>query len=247
MASAHRSRSILVIGGSRGIGAAIVERFAREDARIAFTFVSRSEEAERTATRARASGATVLSIRADSADAAAIQDAVEKAAGAHGGIDVLVVSAGVAAMAPVETFALADLDRTLAVNLRGVFIAIQAAAKHMSKGGRIVTIGSCNAERMPFQGGSVYAMSKAGLVGLVKGLSRDLGPRGITVNNVQPGPVDTDMNPAQGDFADMLRGFLAVGRYGEGDEIAALVAFLASPDAAFITGASLAIDGGFTA
>ena len=136
----------------------------------------------------------------------------------------------------------------LAVNLRAVFVATQAAVKHMMAGGRVITIGSCNADRVPFSGGSVYAMSKAALVGFVKGLARDLGPRGITVNNVQPGPIDTDMNPANSEFADMLRTqVLALPHYGTADEIAAMVAYLAGPEAGFITGASLAIDGGFTA
>src|SRR6185369_8955173 len=139
-----------------------------------------------------------------------------------------------------------DFDRTLAINLRAVFVAIQAAVKHMAAGGRIITIGSCNAERMPFAGGSVYAMSKAALVGLVKGLARDLGPRGITINNVQPGPVDTEMNPANSEFAEILRKqIMALPRYGTADEIAAMVAYLAGPEAGFVTGASLTIDGGF--
>ena len=242
-----RDKSVLVIGGSRGIGAAIVRRFAREGAHVAFTFASHFEQAELAAKQARASGVKVLPIQADSAQESEIRSAVAQTVAAHGGLDILVVNAGVAAMAPVEDFDIADLDRMLSVNLRGVFIAAQAAVKHLPRGGRIITVGSCNAERMPFQGGSVYAMSKAGLVGLVKGLARDLGPRGITVNNVQPGPVDTDMNPAQGDFADLLRGLTALGRYGNGDEIAAFVAFLAGPEAGYISGASLTIDGGFTA
>lgn len=134
------------------------------------------------------------------------------------------------------------------MNLRAVFIATQAAVKHMKAGGRIINIGSCNAERVPFAGGAVYAMSKAALVGLVKGLARDLGPRGITVNNVQPGPVDTDMNPADSDFAELLRKqVMALPRYGTADEIAAMVAYLAGPEAGFVTGVSLTIDGGFTA
>jgi 3-oxoacyl-[acyl-carrier protein] reductase len=128
-----------------------------------------------------------------------------------------------------------------------VFVAVQAATKHMKAGGRIINIGSCNADRMPFPGGAVYAMSKAALVGLVKGLARDLGPRGITINNIQPGPVDTDMNPADGEFAESLKSLMAIPRYGTGDEIAAMVAYLAGPEAGFVTGASLTIDGGFTA
>jgi 3-oxoacyl-[acyl-carrier protein] reductase len=157
-------------------------------------------------------------------------------------------NAGIGVIAPIDDYRLEDFDRTLAVNLRAVFVAIQSAVKHMKTGGRIITIGSCNAERMPFGGGAVYAMSKAALVGLVKGLARDLGPRGITVNNVQPGPIDTDMNPAGSDFAEMLRRqVLALPRYGTADEIAAMVAYLAGPEAGYLTGASLTIDGGFTA
>jgi 3-oxoacyl-[acyl-carrier protein] reductase len=173
--------------------------------------------------------------------------AVEKTAAELGGLDILVSNAGVALMAPVGDFRLEDFDRTMAINVRSVFVATQAASRHMKSGGRVITIGSCNADRMPFAGGAVYAMSKSALVGLVKGLARDLGPRGITVNNVQPGPVDTDMNPAKGDFADTLRKLMALPRYGNVDEIAAMVAYLASSEAAFVTGASLTIDGGFTA
>ena len=135
----------------------------------------------------------------------------------------------------------------VAVNVRAVFVATQAAVKHMKEGGRVISIGSCNAERMPFAGGAVYAMSKAALVGLVQGLSRDLGPRGITINNVQPGPVDTEMNPADSDSARTLKALMALPRYGHVDEIAAMVAYLAGPEAGFVTGASLTIDGGFTA
>src|SRR6185369_2785341 len=162
--------------------------------------------------------------------------------------DILVNNAGIGIIAPIDDYRLEDFDRTLAVNVRAVFVATQAAVKHMQTGGRIVNIGSCNAERMPFPGGSVYAMSKAALVGLVKGLARDLGPRGITINNVHPGPVDTDVNPASSDFARMtVERFVALPRYGTVDEIASLVAWLASPEASYVTGASLAIDGGYTA
>ena len=188
-----------------------------------------------------------IAIQADSADAKAVVAAVERTVGELGGIDILVNNAGIAVMAPIDDYRLEDFDRTVAVNVRAVFVATQAAVKHMKTGGRIINIGSCNAERMPFAGGAVYAMSKAALVGLVKGLARDLGPRGITVNNVQPGPIDTDMNPADGEFAAMLRKLMALPRYGTADEIAALVAYLAGPEAGFVTGASLTIDGGFTA
>jgi 3-oxoacyl-[acyl-carrier protein] reductase len=174
--------------------------------------------------------------------------AVERTVSELSGLDILVNNAGVAAMAPIEDFRLEDFDRTVAVNLRSVFVATQAAVAHMKAGGRVIAIGSCNAERMPFAGGAVYAMSKSALVGFVKGLARDLAPRGITVNNVQPGPIDTDMNPADSDFAEMLRSrVMAIPRYGTADEVAGMVAYLAGPEAGFVTGASLTIDGGFTA
>ena len=245
----HRlaNKRALVTGGSRGIGAAIVRRLAGEGAHVALTYVSNPAKADETVQAARAFGVKALAIQADSADAAAVVAAVEKTVSELGGIDILVNSAGIAVIAPLDDYRLEDLDRTLAVNVRAVFVATQAAVKHMQPGGRIINIGSCNAERMPFAGGGVYAMSKAALVGLVKGLARDLGPRGITINNVQPGPVDTDMNPATSDFAKMLIQLMALPRYGTGDEIASLVAYLASSEAGYVTGASLTIDGGFTA
>lgn len=237
----------LVTGGSRGIGAAIVRRLAREGADVALTYVSKPDDADKTAQAARALGVRSIAIKADSADANAVVAAVEQTVAELGGIDILVNNAGVALLGPVDGFRLEDFDRTLAINLRAVFVATQAAVKHMGTGGRIIMIGSCNAERIPFAGGAVYAMSKAGLVGLVKGLARDLGPRCITVNNIQPGPVDTDMNPAEGEFAQMLRNLMSIPRYGSADEIAAMVAYLAGPESSFVTGASLMIDGGFTA
>lgn len=245
---ALKDKRALITGGSRGIGAAIVKRLAREGAHVALTYVSKPDQANETLKAAQALGVKALAIRADSADAMAVVAAVERTVTELGGIDILVNNAGIALMAPIDDYRLEDFDRNLAVNLRGVFVATQAAVKHMKAGGRIINIGSCNAERMPFAGGAVYAMSKAALVGLVKGLARDLGPRGITINNVQPGPVDTDMNPADSDFAEMLRTqVMALPRYGTADEIAAMVAYLAGPEAGFVTGASLTIDGGFTA
>ncbi|MDX2168448.1 MAG: 3-oxoacyl-ACP reductase family protein [Deltaproteobacteria bacterium] len=237
----------LVTGGSRGIGAAIVRRLAGEGAAVAFTYVSKPEQAEETAAAGRALGVRALALQADSVDAAALSAAVERAAAELGGIDILVHNAGIAAIAPLEHFALADFDRTVSINLRAVFVATQAALPHMPNGGRIITIGSCNAERMPFAGGAVYAMSKAALVGLVKGMARDLASRAITVNNVQPGPVATDMNPASGPFAEGLHKLMALPRHAGADEIAGMVAYVASPEAGFVTGASLMIDGGFTA
>jgi 3-oxoacyl-[acyl-carrier protein] reductase len=237
----------LVTGGSRGIGAAIVRRLAREGAHVALTYVRNPEKASETVMAAQALGVRALAIQADSANSEAVAAAVERTVAELGGIDILVNNAGIGAFAPIDTFSLADFDRIFAVNVRAAFVATQAAMKHMKVGGRVINIGSCNAERMPFAGGGVYAMSKAALVGLVKGLARDLGPRGITINNIQPGPVDTDMNPAGSDFAKMLLQVMALQRYGTSDEIAAMAAYLAGPEAGYVTGASLTIDGGFTA
>jgi 3-oxoacyl-[acyl-carrier protein] reductase len=242
-----KNKRALVTGGSRGIGAAIVKRLASEGARVALTYVSKPDQAHEVVREVQSLGGKAIAIQADSADAAAVVASVERTVTEFGGIDILVNNAGIATMAPIEDYRLEDFDRTLAINVRSVFVAAQAAAKYMQTGGRIITVGSCNAERMPFAGGAVYAMSKAALVWLVKGLSRDLGPRGITIKNIQPGPVDTDLNPANGDFADSLRSLMALPRYGQAEEIGAFVAFLASPEAGFITGASLTIDGGFTA
>ncbi|WP_265533952.1 3-oxoacyl-ACP reductase family protein [Pseudomonas saponiphila] len=237
----------LIQGGSRGIGAAIVERLAAEGASVAFTYVSSASKAQALQDGILAKGGKALAIQADSADAEAIREAVQRTVQAFGRLDILVNNAGVLAIAPLDEFKLEDFDQTLAINIRSVFIATQEATRHMGEGGRIINIGSTNAERMPFAGGGPYAMSKAALVGLTKGLARDLGPRGITINNVQPGPVDTDMNPANSDFAESLLDLMAVRRYGRAEEIAGFVAYLAGPEAAYITGASLTIDGGFSA
>ncbi|MDG6400059.1 3-oxoacyl-ACP reductase FabG [Pseudomonas quasicaspiana] len=237
----------LVQGGSRGIGAAIVKRLAEEGASVAFTYVSSEAKAQELQDSITGKGAKALAIKADSADAEAIRNAVALTVEKFGRVDILVNNAGVLAVGPLDEFSLEDFDRTLNINVRSVFIASQAAARHMGDGGRIINIGSTNADRMPFAGGGVYAMSKSALVGLTKGLARDLGPRGITINNVQPGPVDTDMNPASGEFAESLIPLMAIGRYGHAEEIAGFVAYLAGPEAGYFTGASLTIDGGFGA
>ncbi|MFG0832981.1 3-oxoacyl-ACP reductase family protein [Aeromonas bivalvium] len=236
-----------VQGGSRGIGAAIVKRLARDGAAVAFTYVSSASQAEEVVATITAAGGKALAIRADSADAAAVQHAIRQSVTRFGRLDILVNNAGVLVWGNIEELTLDDLDRTLAVNIRSVFVASQEAARHMSQGGRIINIGSTNADRIPMAGGSVYAMSKSALVGLTKGMARDLGPRGITVNNVQPGPVDTDMNPADGESAEQLKGMMALARYGKDEEIASFVAYLAGPEAGYVTGASLTIDGGFSA
>jgi 3-oxoacyl-[acyl-carrier protein] reductase len=242
-----KNKRALVTGGSRGIGAGIVKRLASEGADVALTHSGSPGRAAAVVKAAQAFGVKSLAIQADSADAGVLVVAVDRTVKEFGGIDILVNNAGIAAMGPVEDFKLADFDRVFGINVRAVFVAVQAAVKHMKDGGRIINIGSTNAERMPFAGGAPYAMSKSALQGLVKGLARDLGPRGITINNVQPGPVDTDMNPANGEFAEMLKKLMALPRYGTVDEIAGMVAYLASSEAGFITGASLMIDGGFSA
>ena len=246
-ASTLASKVAFVQGGSRGIGAAIVQRLAAEGATVAFTYVTSPDKAQALVFRVEAAGGRALAIQADSSDAAALQQAIRLAAETFGRLDILVNNAGVLAMGPIDEFKLEDLDRTLAVNVRSVVVATQAAVRYMGEGGRVISIGSTNADRIPFAGGAVYAMSKSALVGLTKGLARDLGRRGITVNNVQPGPVDTDMNPANSDFAASLTGLMALPRYGKAEEIASFVAYLAGPEAGYITGANLMIDGGFSA
>ncbi|MBB2494841.1 3-oxoacyl-ACP reductase family protein [Aquipseudomonas ullengensis] len=234
-------------GGSRGIGAATVKRLARDGAAVAFTYSQSADSAQALVHEVEAAGGRALAIRADSASEQAIRSAIGEAVKTFGKLDILVNNAGVLAVAPIEEFSIDDLDRTLNINVRSVVIASQEAARNMNNDGRIINIGSTNADRMPFAGGAVYAMSKAALVGLTKGLARDLGPRGITVNNLQPGPVDTEMNPDNTDFADSLKPIMALGRYGKVEEIASFVAYLAGPEAGYITGASLMIDGGFSA
>jgi 3-oxoacyl-[acyl-carrier protein] reductase len=247
MAEKLAGKVALVTGGSRGIGAAIAQRLARDGAAVAITYVSAQQKADEVVRAVEAAGGRALAVRADSADAEAVKSAVAETVRTFGRLDVLVNNAGIAVVMPLDQFSLNDFDRMVAVNVRGVFVAVQEASRHMGEGGRIITIGSVNAERMPFAGGSVYAMTKAAVAGLTRGLARDLGPRGITVNTVQPGPVDTDMNPADGPFAESMKGWMALGRYGLAGEIAAMVSYLASPEAGFVTGASLTIDGGFAA
>jgi len=235
----------LVTGGSRGIGAAIARRLAADGAAVALTYGAGQQAADNVVRAIESAGGRSLSIRADNTDADAVRMAVAETVRGLGGMDVLVNNAGIAVVAPIEQFTLEEFDRSVAVNVRAVFVAAQEAARHMPDGGRIITIGSVNADRMPFQGGAVYAMTKAAVAGLTRGMARDLGPRRITVNCVQPGPVETDMNPAEGPFAESLKSLMSIQRYGHVDEIAAMVAYLAGPEAAFVTGACLTIDGGF--
>ncbi|MCE3253585.1 MAG: oxidoreductase [Cellvibrio sp.] len=235
----------LVTGGSRGIGAAIAKRLANQGATVAITYASNVSSAEEVVSDIRNAGGRAIAIQANSAKPQDLKHAVAETVRQLGGLDILVNNAGVATMAPIDDFAEADFDHLLAVNVKGIFIAVQEALRHLKSGGRIINIGSINAEIVPFAGMSVYALSKGAIATFTRGLARDLGARGITANNIQPGPVDTDMNPATGDFADTLRGIMALPRYGKAEEIAGLVAYLASDEAAYVTGASWNIDGGF--
>lgn len=240
-------RVALVTGGSRGIGAAIVKRLAQEGADVAFTYRVAVEQARTVAAEVGALGRRGLAIEADSGNPEAVVRAVDRTVAELGRLDVLVNNAGVGSYGPVGEVTPQELDRLLAVHVRAVFVAVQAALRHMGPGARIITIGSSLAERVPSPGFSLYAMTKAAVVGLTRGLARDLGRRGITVNVVNPGSTDTEMNPADGPGAEAERTHIALGRYATPDEIAAAVAYLAGTGGAYVTGAALAVDGGFAA
>jgi 3-oxoacyl-[acyl-carrier protein] reductase len=237
----------LVTGGGRGIGAAVALRLARDGADVAFTFRDNERRADAVVTEIDKTGRKATAIRADSADPGAVVDAVERVVAAHGRLDILVNNAGAFLLGPLESLTPDDFEQTVAVNVRAPFVASQAAVRHMGAGGRIVNIGSNVAERAVFPGFSLYAMSKTALIGLTKALGRELGPRAITVNLVNPGPTDTDLNPADGPDAAVVNGFTALGHYAAPDDVAATVAFLAGPGARYITGATVNVDGGFTA
>lgn len=237
----------LVTGGSRGIGAATAIRLAEDGNDVALTYVNDEEAARVVVGKIEALGRRGLALRADAGDAERAAGAVEDTVRGLGRIDVLVNNAGVGVLGPIEGLTPADVDRVLAVNVRGAFLASRAAAGRMGRGGRIVTIGSCMTQRVPGPGGTLYAMSKAALAGLTKALSRELGEHRITANLVHPGPVDTDMNPADGPYAAPQAAMTALGRFGTPEEVAAMVSFLAGPDAAYVTGAEFAVDGGHAA
>lgn len=237
----------LVTGGSRGIGAAIAKRLAADGAKVALTYASRPDAAVAVVKSIEAAGGKAVAIQADSGNVEAVKAAVAKVADLYGKIDILVNNAGIFVFGPGQDAKLEDFDRIVDVNVKGLFVATQEALRHMGKGGRIINIGSINSDSVPFAGIAMYAMSKAAVAGLTKGLARDLAARGITVNNVQPGPTDTDMNPASGDFAVATKEYTALKRYGKSDEIADFVAYVAGPGSSYITGANLAVDGGWTA
>jgi 3-oxoacyl-[acyl-carrier protein] reductase len=237
----------LVTGGARGIGAAVVKRLAKDGAAVAFTYVSSPDKANDLAATINASGGKAMAIRADSADAAAVQAAVAQTVEHFGGLDILVTNAGILNLAPIEDYPLEDFDRMVATNVRGVFVAMQAAAKVMKEGGRIVTIGSIASVRVAFPTSSVYSMTKGAVAAMVRGAAIDLAARGITVNNVQPGPTETDMNPADGPHAAALQTMIPARRFGKPEEVAGMVAYLVSGEAGFVTGASFTADGGYTA
>ncbi|OBG84011.1 oxidoreductase [Mycobacterium sp. NS-7484] len=240
-------RRALVTGGSRGIGAEIVRRLAADGAAVAFTYGASAVEAEKLAAEVAANGQTAVPIQADSADPAQVSAAVEQAVAALGGLDVLVNNAGTAHIAPIDEFTQEQFDRLVAVNIGGVYSAIRSAVGHLGEGSRIINIGSINADRVPTGGTAVYAMTKGAVSSLTRALARELGPRGITVNNVQPGPIATDLNPDEGEFADAVRQTTALGRYGHTSDIAAVVSFLAGHESGYVTGANWNVDGGFTA
>ncbi len=237
----------LVTGGSRGIGAATALRLAEDGFDVALTYVDGARAAAEVAGKIEALGRRALAVRADAGASDGPRTAVEETVRVLGRLDVLVNNAGAGVLGPIGSLGAADVDRVLAVNVRGAFLAAQAAAGHMGSGGRVVTIGSCMVQRVPGPGGTLYAMSKAAMTGLTKSLARELGGRGITANLVHPGPTDTDMNPADGPYADPQRSMTALGRYGTPQEVAAMVSFLAGPDAAYVTGAEFSVDGGHAA
>jgi len=237
----------LVTGGSRGIGAAIAKRLAADGATVAITYAKDAGAASSVVKEIERGGGKAVAIQADAADPKAVKAAVEKAVATFGRLDVLVNNAGTAIPKKFEETTLEELDRVIDINVRGVFVATQAALKHMSDGGRIIMIGSCVGERMMTPGLVPYAATKGAVKMFTQGLSREVGSRGITVNNIQPGPIDTDLNPAAGDWAAPQKAATALDRYGSVDEVAALVAFVAGPESSYITGANLTVDGGTNA
>ncbi|KSV84936.1 hypothetical protein N183_00490 [Sinorhizobium sp. Sb3] len=242
-----KNKVALVTGGSRGIGAAIAKRLADEGATVAVTYSQSKAKAEALVAEITKGGGRALAIQADNRDPGAVEAAVGAVAEKHGRIDILVNNAGVFDAGTVTEVTADDFDRTIDVNVKAVFLATRAAAAHMPEGGRVISIGSNLAARVPWPGMSLYVLSKSALVGFTKAVARDLGPRGITVNVVHPGSTDTDMNPADGELAGPQRGLMAIPRFNEASDVAGVVAWLAGPDGRSVTGAEFTIDGGTNA
>jgi 3-oxoacyl-[acyl-carrier protein] reductase len=237
----------LVTGGSRGIGAAIAKRLAADGAAVAITYTKGADAAASVVEAIKSAGGKAIAVQADATAPDQVKPAIDKTVAALGKLDVFVNNAGTAIPKKFEDTTIEELDRMIDINLRGAFVATQAALKHMNNGGRIILIGSCVGERMMTPGLVAYAATKGAIKMFAQGLAREVGDRGVTVNNIQPGPIDTDLNPASGDWAAPQKALTALNRYGSVDDVAALVAFVASPDAAYITGASLTVDGGTNA
>jgi 3-oxoacyl-[acyl-carrier protein] reductase len=237
----------LITGGSRGIGAAIAKRLARDGAKVAITYSKGADAAGAVVKEIERDGGKAIAIQADATDANAVKAAVDKTVATLGGLDILVNNAGTAVPKTFEETTLEELNRLIDINVRGVFVATQAALKHIKNGGRIITIGSCVGERVMTPGLVPYSATKGAVKMFAQGLSREVGARGITVNNVQPGPIDTDLNPASGEWAVPQKAATALNRYGTVDEVASLVAFIAGPESSYITGANLTVDGGTNA
>ena len=241
------NKTAFVTGASRGIGAAIAKRLAADGAQVAITYTKGADAAAKVVKEIETAGGKAIAIRADATDAEAVNAAVEQTVKTFGKLDILVNNAGTAIPKPFEEAPLEELDQVINLNLRGVFIATQAALKHMQDGGRIISIGSCVGERMMTPGLVAYAATKGAVKIFTQGLAREVGARGITVNNVQPGPIDTDLNPAAGDWAEPQVANTALKRYGKVEDVASLVSFVAGPEASYITGTSLTVDGGTNA
>jgi 3-oxoacyl-[acyl-carrier protein] reductase len=241
------NKTALVTGGSRGIGAGIARRLAADGATVAITYTRGAEAAAAVVKAIERAGGKAIAIQADATNAVAVATAVERTVATYGRLDVFVNNAGTAIPKPFLETTLEELDRVIDLNFRGALIATQAALKHMQDGGRIIMIGSCVGERMMTPGLVAYAATKGAIKMFTQGLAREVGGRGITVNNIQPGPIDTDLNPAVGDWATPQTANTALNRYGHVEDIAAMVAFVAGPEAGYITGANLTVDGGTNA
>ena len=247
MSKKLEGKTALITGGSRGIGAAVAKRLAADGANVAITYAKDASAASAVVKAIERAGRKAIAIQADAANAEAVKAAVEKTVSTFGRLDVLVNNAGTAIPKTFEESTLEEMDRVIDINVRGVFVATQAALKHMNKGGRIIMIGSSVGERVQVPGLVPYSATKGAVKIFTQSLSREVGSRGITVNNVQPGPIDTDLNPAAGDWAAPQKAATALNRYGQVDEVAALVAFVAGPESSYITGANLTVDGGMNA